>query len=303
MKLYELVRTLPKAELHIHMEGAIAPKTALDLAHKYAHLGFVNEIEALQKSVAFRGFEDFRNYYQACLQLIRSADDFSLVVYECGRDMAEQNIRYREVHISIYQHLHLYGKELHLLDIFDGLQNGRQRAREDFGVEMRWIFGIPRSRHFNGQTPRSFDPTIATAVLDYAVQGQEFGVVGIGLGGNEIGAPPHPFRDIFQKARIMGLRSVPHAGETDGANSVWGAVNELQADRICHGVRAIEDENLVRELIDRQIPLDICPTSNICIKIYPSMTEHPIYELDRLGVNITINSAIPSPIMAEKPVH
>jgi aminodeoxyfutalosine deaminase len=92
----------------------------------------------------------------------------------------------------------------------------------------------------------------------------------------------------------MGLRSIPHAGETEGADSVWGALKELQADRICHGVRAIEDISLVKELAERQIPLDICPTSNICLNIYPSIHQHPFRELDELGVNITISSDDPS---------
>jgi len=119
-------------------------------------------------------------------------------------------------------------------------------------------------------------------------------VIGIGLGGNEIDAPPEPFRSVFQRAKQLGLRSIPHAGETEGPNSVLGAIRELQADRICHGVRSIEDMNVVKELVERQIPLDICPTSNVCLNIYPTMQQHPFRKLDELGVNITINSDDPS---------
>ena len=294
MKLDGLVKTLPKAELHVHLEGTIEPATALKLAHKYSHLGVVEDIELLQKAVSFRSYEDFHSYYKICMQLIRSAEDFALVVYESGRDMMNQNIRYREMYVSIYQHLHLFEKNLHLHDVFDGLRMGCQKARDDFDVEMQWIFGIPRNRHFSGDNPRIFDATIATAVLDYASQGQAHGVIGIGLGGNESGAPPGPFRNVFEQAKQMGLRSIPHAGETEGANSVRGAIKELQADRICHGVRSIEDINVVKELVDRQIPLDICPTSNIRLNIYPSMSQHPFRELDELGVKITINSDDPS---------
>jgi aminodeoxyfutalosine deaminase len=294
MELAELVRSLPKAELHIHLEGAIVPATALMLAHKYSHLGLVNKVELLQESVTSQSYKDFHSYYQICMQLMRSADDFALVVYECGRDMMKQNIRYREMYISIYQHLHLWGKNLQLRDVFDGLLIGRQKALDDFGVEMQWIFGIPRHRHFYGDNPKMFDPTIATTVLDYALQGREYGVIGIGLGGNEIGSPPDPFKNVFQRAKQMGLQSIPHAGETEGADSVWGAIDELQADRICHGVRSIEDRNLVKELAERQIPLDICPTSNIRLNIYPTMRQHPFRQLDELGVFVTINSDDPS---------
>src|SRR5215510_13744273 len=114
MKLDHLVKTLPKAELHVHLEGAIDPKTALILAHKYSYLGLVNEVEAMQETISFKNFEHFHSYYQICMQLIRSAEDFALIVYECGRDMMNQNIRYRELYISIYQHLHIWKKDLYL---------------------------------------------------------------------------------------------------------------------------------------------------------------------------------------------
>lgn len=293
-KLDQLIKTLPKAELHVHLEGAIVPATALNLANKYAHLGFVNQVESIQKSTSLTSYEDFHAYYQICMQLIRSAEDFSLVVYECGRDMMSQNIRYREMYISIYQHLHLWEKDLHLRDVLDALLTGCQKAHDDFDVEMQWIFGIPRNRHFRGHNPRIFDPAIANTVLDYALQGQEYGVIGIGLGGNEVDAPPQPFSQVFQQAKQRGLRSIPHAGETEGANSVRGAIKELQADRICHGVRSIEDINVVKELVEHQIPLDICPTSNIRLNIYPTMRQHPLRELDESGVKVTINSDDPS---------
>ena len=294
MKLNELVKTLPKAELHVHLEGAIEPTTALILANKYSQLGLIEDVKGLQGSVEIKSYENFHSYYQICMQLMRSADDFALVVYECGRDMMNQNIRYREMYISIYQHLHLWGKSLHLRDVLDGLLVGSRKARDDFGVEMQWIFGIPRHRHFSGSDPRIFDPTIATTVLDYAIKGREYGVIGIGLGGNEVDAPPHPVRNVFQRAKQMGLRSIPHAGETEGASSVWGAIKNLQADRICHGVRSIEDVNLVNELVDRQIPLDICPTSNIRLNIYRTMRDHPFCKLDEMGVTVTISSDDPS---------
>ncbi|MCP4140969.1 MAG: adenosine deaminase [Chloroflexi bacterium] len=292
--LFELIKTLPKAELHIHLEGAISSAVIQKLAQKYSHLEFARELEKLQNLATFKDFKDFRSYYRLCMQLLRSADDFALVTYEYGRDMIVQNILYSEVYISIYQHIHLFNKSLSFSDILDGLERGRQKAAKDFGIEIQWIFGIPRSRHFSGNSPKVFDPTIAATVLEYALQGQEYGVIGIGLGGNEVNAPPHPFKDIFQKARKMGLRSIPHAGETSGANSIWGAINELEADRICHGVRAIEDKKLLKELIDRQIPLDICPTSNLMLNLYPSIKEHPFFELDKSGVLITINSDDPS---------
>jgi adenosine deaminase len=294
MNLDKFVKILPKAELHVHLEGAIPPSTALQLANKYSHLGLVDQVELFQESTTYMNYEGFHSYYQICMQLMRSAEDFALVVYECGRDMMDQNIRYREMYVSIYQHLHFWEKSLHLRDIFDGLSIGCRKARDDFDVEIQWIFGIPRHRHFTGENPRVFNPTIATKVLEYALEGTEYGVIGIGLGGNEVNASAKPFRDIFQRAKEMGLRSIPHAGETEGAMSVWDAIEELQADRISHGVRSIEDKNVVKELVARRIPLDICPTSNIRLGIYSTINQLPFRQLDELGVIVTINSDDPS---------
>ena len=294
MQLDELIKTLPKAELHVHLEGAIPPSVALTLAQKYSHFGFVDIVEGMQETINFKNFEEFHSYYQICMQLMRSAEDFAHVVYESGRDMMNQNIRYRELYIFIYQHLHIWKKDLRIQDVFNGLADRCHKARSDFDVEMHWIFGIPRNRHFSGSNPRLFNPSIASSVLDYALQGQEHGVIGIGLGGNEVDTPPEPFAPIFQQEKHNGLRSIPHAGETEGAKSVRRAVKELQADRICHGVRSIEDTDVVNELIESQIPLDICPTSNVRLNIYPTMQEHPFRQLDELGVKVTINSDDPT---------
>lgn len=291
-QLKRLIRSLPKAELHIHLEGTIRTETAIALAQKYSHLGLIDAVKKLKGIDTFTGIEDFLAYYQLCMKLLRSADDFALAVYEYGQAMFAQNILYSEVHISVYQHLHLFQKGLNLSDIFNGLEKGRQKAHDDFGVCIQWIFGIPRRRHFNSDG--IFNPEIAVTVLEYAVQGKECGVIGIGLGGNEVNAPPEPFERVFKKAKEMGFKALPHAGETDGASSVWGALNELQADRICHGVRAIEDEKLVRTLAERKVPLDICPTSNLRINLYPSLREHPFSELEQAGVIVTINSDDPS---------
>jgi len=289
-----LIRSIPKAELHIHLEGVIHPATTIELANKYERLGFVEKLSTIQDQRSFSGFPDFHSYYHFCSELIRSSEDFARVVYECGQDMHNQNIRYREIYISIYQHMHAYNKNLHYQEILSGLEDGRNRAQTEFDVEMRWIFGIPRRRHFLDTDNNGFDPTIAQTVLGYAIQGKEYGVIGIGLGGNEVGAPPEPFQDIFEEAMNNGLHSIPHAGETEGPKSIWGAINALGAERIGHGVRAIEDKELVNELIERSIPLDVCPTSNISIKLFDSIQNHPIHFLDSSGVIVTINSDDPS---------
>jgi len=211
--------------------------------------------------------------------------------------MAQQNIRYRELTITPYTHLQLQDKGLTVDDLLDGLERGRAQAQADFGVEMRWVFDIPRNTSFPSgyasQRGEKYIAQVADATLEYAVTGQDRGVVGLGLGGYEVGAPPYPFAHAFAEARVEGLLSVPHAGETMGPESVWGAVEALQAQRIGHGVRAIEDPALLQMLKERQIVLEINPTSNICLHVYRSLAEHPFPHLDRMGLLVTVNSDDP----------
>jgi aminodeoxyfutalosine deaminase len=174
-----------------------------------------------------------------------------------------------------------------------GLENGRARARRDFGVEMRWVFDIPRNLSFPQRDGRTYDPRPAEQTLAYALNGRDHGVVALGLGGDEVNAPPEPFAHAFTIAKAEGLLSVPHAGETMGPGSVWGAVRHLQADRIGHGVRASEDPDLLAYLRERQIPLEINPTSNVCLHIYANAAAHPFRQLDEMGLFVTVNSDDP----------
>jgi adenosine deaminase len=149
---------------------------------------------------------------------------------------------------------------------------------------------IPRNLSFaDGRyTGAASDPTV-----EMALAWQDRGVVALGLGGNEAGAPPEPFAHAFDAARVGGLHSVPHAGEVAGPESVWGAIRALGADRIGHGVRAIEDPALVDYLVRQQLPLEVNPTSNLCLRVYPTYQTHPLRRLWDAGAYLTINSDDP----------
>ncbi|RME56057.1 MAG: adenosine deaminase family protein [Caldilineae bacterium] len=172
----------------------------------------------------------------------------------------------------------------------EGLDRGRRLAREDFGVEMRWVFDVIRNTPFHGD---GYNPEPANVTLEHALLGREVGVVGLGLGGAEVGSPPEPFAHAFWQAKEAGLLSVPHAGETVGPASVWGALHALHADRIGHGVRAIEDPALLHYLREHQVPLEVCPTSNVRLGVYPNHDQHPFPHLDRMGLCVTVNSDDP----------
>jgi aminodeoxyfutalosine deaminase len=183
---------------------------------------------------------------------------------------------------------------LPIKELLEGLDSGQKKAKEDFGVEMRWVFDIPREASFPKVGPRIYIPVPANLTLKYALMGRDIGVVGFGLGGYEINFPPEPYSDVFKKAKVHGLLSVPHAGETEGPESIWTCIKELEADRIGHGVRAWEDPSLVKYLADYQIPLEVNPSSNICLRVYNNFSEHPLRQLDEAGVPVTVNSDDPS---------
>ena len=289
----DFIQRLPKAELHVHLEGSISPKTVLALAERHDMLHTLpskDEI-GLKKWFEFSDFSHFIQIYFTIQDLLRTSDDFSLIAYELGRDMAKQNIKYREVTFTPYTHTNYSDKGLVIQDILLGLEEGRQSAQEKFDVEIRWVFDVGRNLSFDNNG--NYNPEPAETTLDYALLGQDFGVVGFGLGGNEVNAPPEPFAHAFERAVSEGLWSVPHAGETMGPESVWGAINNLKAKRIGHGVRAIEDAILIQALIDREILLEINPTSNICLHVYDSFDEHPFRKLDEAGVIVTVNSDDP----------
>lgn len=283
---------MPKAEIHIHLEGAITPTTVLALAarHNLVETLPAKTTAGLQEWFTFRDFPHFIEIYFKISSLLRTPEDFELIAYECGVDMHKQNIRYREATLTPYTHTHLMDKGVTIADIFTGLEAGRTRARHDFGVEIRWIFDIPRNSAFRSG---KYDARVAEQTLDYAIAGREYGVVGLGLGGNEVGAPPQPFAHAFENALQVGLLSVPHAGETVGPQSIWGALEALKATRIGHGVRAIEDPALLQTLKEERIVLEINPTSNICLHVYRTAAEHPFPHLDKMGLLVTLNSDDP----------
>ena len=294
--LTEFIRALPKAEIHIHLEGSIQPETVLELAQRHGQLDRLpgDDVPAVREWFQFTDFPHFIRVYTTVQNFLRSAEDFALVAYENGADMARQNICYREITVTPYTHTdYQQAKGISIEDILQGLDDGRRRARDEFGVEMRWVFDCPRNLSFPYRDGRDYDPRPAERTLEYALAGMEYGVVGFGLGGYEVGAPPEPFAHAFRQAKEAGLLSVPHAGETRGPESIWGALFALDADRIGHGVRAIEDPHLLHVLKERQVPLEINPTSNRRLHVYPRLAMHPFPHLDRMGLLVTVNSDDP----------
>lgn len=286
MSIESYLRAAPKAELHLHLEGSIRPATLLTLAtHNGVPLPADTE-EGLREWFAYRDFGHFVEVYVAVSSCLKGADDYELITYDLGAEMARQNIRYAEVTFTPATHGLRFGIPHDAY--FGGMTRGRRRAHDDFGVRINWVFDTVHNPRHEERTRKVTDYTTSVAI-----EGKDDGVVALGLGGVEIG---HSFERIapwFDKARAAGLHSAPHAGETVGPASVWGALQALGAERIGHGVRAIEDPALVAYLAEHGIPLEACPTSNIRLGVYPNLAAHPFARLHAAGVLVTINSDDP----------
>ena len=278
--------TVPKAELHVHLEGSIQPATLFALAHRNGVDLPVQTVEEMQRWFTFRDFNHFVDIFFAISRCLKTAEDYELTAYELGAALARQQVHYAEVTFS--PSTHAFSLDVPFDTFFAGLTRGRLRAQSEFGIDIRWVFDIVRDIPEETHNRQRAEYTLAVAK-----EGMNDGVVALGLGGAEVGHPPEQYTPWFEQARAAGLHSVPHAGETVGPASIWGAIQALGAERIGHGVRAIEDATLVDYLREHSIPLEVCPTSNICLGIYADMRKHPLPRLRAAGVPVTVNSDDP----------
>jgi aminodeoxyfutalosine deaminase len=274
----------PLAELHVHLFASIPPAVMRELARRH-HVDLPAPLaDGIRPDFRYRDFEHFSELLAALRPLTRDADDVELLTYEFAADVARQGVRYVETMVTA---MGAARRGLTPEAMLDAMNRARTRARAEFGLEMRWIVDISRG------LPEAERAYWADQALEFAIGGRDAGVVAFGLSGPEAGNPPEPFAPWFERARAAGLRSAPHAGELAGPESIWGAIRALHAERIAHGVRAVEDPALVAHLAERRIALDVCPTSNVCLGVVPSLAAHPLRLLHESGVPITVNSDCP----------
>ena len=276
--LEAFVDALPKAELHVHLEGSVLPESLLRLARKYASTSLPTSISELERFYRFSNFAHFVDVYYTVCDHLRDEDDFALVARETGEHLAAQGVRWAEITFTPFNHLR---RGIPASVIFAGIEAGRAAARATTGVEMRW----------SADVPGEFGPDAAMMTLDALEKEEPDGFISFGLGGPEVPRPA--FADAFARARSMGLYSVPHAGETTGPQAIWDSLTHLRAHRIGHGVRCIEDPALVAYLREHCIPLEICPTSNVRLSVVDSLDHHPLPALIDAGLVVTLNSDDP----------
>ena len=273
--------SFPKIELHVHLEGTVRPRTLLEIARRNDYPLPAETEEGLAELYDFRDFAHFIEVWILTTNALRSAEDFCQVVVDYAAEAASHGAVYLE---GIFSPGERVRRGVAWEAIFEGYCDGAQAARELHGVEVRLTPDIVRG----------FPLAEAEELVRWAARYGERGIVGVGLGGLEAEFPPEPYAPAFELARDLGLASVPHAGEVAGPPSVRGALEELRADRVRHGIRAVEDPGLVRELADRRVVLDVCPISNLRTRVVASLEEHPLPSLLAAGVRCSISTDDPA---------
>jgi len=275
----EWVRSLPKTELHVHLIGATSPQTVVELARRHPQTRVPTDLDELQRFYTFRDFDSFVEVYQAVSGLVTAGDDVTVLIDGLARDFAEQGVRYAEVTVTAATQL---ADGIEPDELAEAMENGR-RAASARGVEIAWVIDV-----HGGLGPRVGDVTI-----DWLTGFAPPRTIGFGLGGPEKGVPRSIFAPHFAAARELGLRSLPHAGETTGPESVWSALRDLSAERIGHGIASAADDELMAYLADERITLEVCPTSNVCTGAVTDLDHHPLRRLMDADVPITLSTDDP----------
>jgi adenosine deaminase len=284
--LYSEIKALPKIELHRHLEGSLRLDTMVEIAREHGIEMPEYEVETLRPFVQvmpdeYRSDKTFLAKFKTIRQFLLNADVVHRVAYEAVADAAHDNIKYFELRFTPKALCNISKcKPEYIVGV---VSDAVAEAAEEYGITARLIVSINRNEGLE----------IGEEGLDAAIAHMKDGVVGFDMGGDEASFPASPFRDLFRRARDAGLRITLHAGEWEGAQSVWDAVGNLGAERVGHGIRVLEDPGIVNVLLGRGTVLECCPTSNVDSGVVKDLTEHPFPELVRQGLKTTLNTDDP----------
>src|SRR6202041_3661340 len=257
------LRTLPKAELHLHLEGTVSPETLVELSQRHDDGRLtLAEARALYRYTDFTGF---LLAFKAVSERLRTAADYELITFRMLERLAAQGVVHAEVSVSVG--VVFYWRRIEFEALFHGMEAARVRAERQFGITLYWIFDPVR--HFGAEEAARVFRKAAELRRDSP------SVIGIGIGGDERRTGAEPFRELFREAQAAGLRLTANAGETVGPESIWAALN-IGAERIGHALSAYLDPDLMEVLAERQIPLEICMTSNVRTGCCPQIEDHPV---------------------------
>jgi aminodeoxyfutalosine deaminase len=275
------LRRLPKAELHLHLEGTVTPETLVELSERHpAGALSIEQAHALYRYVDFSGF---LLAFKAITERLQTPADYELITYRMVEALARQGVVHAEAYVSVG--VVYYWRRVEFEPLFAGMERGRMRAEAEFGVTLYWIFDAVR--HFGEEEAARVFRKAAEMRREHA------SVIGIGIGGDERRTGAEPFRELYAEARDAGLRLTAHAGETVGPEGIWAALN-IGAERIGHGLSAQHDAELMELLAERQVPVEVCVTSNVRTGCCTSLANHPLPRYFDAGLMVTLNSDDPT---------
>jgi adenosine deaminase/aminodeoxyfutalosine deaminase len=277
----DFLRRLPKAELHLHLEGAVTPETLVELSERHP-AGRLTLYQA-QALYSYADFSGFLLAFKAITERLLAPDDYELITWRMAQSLVAQGVAHAEVYVSVG--VVYYWRRIEFEPLFAGMERARLRAERELGISILWIFDAVR--HFGVEEAARVFRKAAEMRREHP------SIIGIGIGGDERRTGAEPFRELYAEARDAGLRLTAHAGETVGPESIWGALN-IGAERIGHGLSAEHDAELMEVLAERQIPVEICVTSNVRTGSCPSLAEHPVHRYFESGLMITLNSDDPT---------
>lgn len=272
--------TLPKAELHLHIEGTLEPELMFKLAQKNnINLPF-SSVEEARKAYQFTNLQSFLNIYYQGANVLQTEQDFYDLTYAYLTKVSTQNVRHTEIFFDPQTHT---DRGISFDTVINGIYNALETGKKDFNITSKIILCF--LRHLSEKE--------AIETLEKALPFQDK-IIGVGLDSSEVGHPPSKFKNVFEMARQAGFLTVAHAGEEGSPEYIWEAINLLKVSRIDHGVRCLEDEKLVEYLRETQLPLTVCPLSNVKLKVFNTMKDHNLKKLLELGLCVTVNSDDPA---------
>jgi adenosine deaminase len=274
------VTGLPKAELHLHIEGTLEPELMFELAQRNRVALPYPDVEAVRRAYVFEDLQSFLDiYYAGCRVLLQERDFTDLTKAYLERAAAE-GVRHVEIFFDPQTHTN---RGVPFATVVHGITAALADGERDLGITSRLILCFLRD----------LSAESAMATLEMALPHRE-AIVAVGLDSAEVGHPPEKFREVFDRARAEGFLTVAHAGEEGPPEYIWQALDLLRVARIDHGVRCIEDETLLERLVVEAMPLTVCPLSNVKLRVFPTLAEHDLAELLRRGLRVTINSDDPA---------
>ncbi|MEQ8856076.1 adenosine deaminase [Gimesia sp.] len=275
----DFIAALPKAELHLHIEGTLEPELAFQLADKnQVSLPFAS-VDEMRAAYDFQDLQSFLDLYYASISVVCTEEDFHDLTLAYLKKAASQNVRHTEIFFDPQSHT---ARDIPMETVLNGITSALKQGERELGISSRLILCF--LRHLSAES--------AWETLQQALPFREQ-FIGVGLDSSEVGHPPSKFVKVFEEARRNGLHIVCHAGEEGPPEYITEALDLLHAERIDHGVRCMEDPALVERLAAEQIPLTVCPLSNVRLCVYPDMSQHPLKRMLEAGLRVTINSDDP----------